>query len=113
MMKFETNDLLSKWGFGDGAILTNLLLDNQHPLSLSPHLLRFIARNHILPRLEQIVKVEDSCKMHNPIRAISVDGIEVDCSKNSLLLKPKYIEISDHIILEIIDSLEMDNGTEE
>jgi hypothetical protein len=112
-MKFETNDLLSKWGFGDGGMLTNLLLDNNHSLSLSHHILRCIAREHILPFLDQTVEVEDSCKMHNPIRAISVDGSEIDCGKSSILLTPKYIEVSDQVILKMIDTLEVDNVTEE
>lgn len=111
-MKFETNDLLSKWGFGDGNMLTDLLLDNHYSLSLSANLLRMIAREHILPGLDQVVQVEDSCEMHNPIRAISVDGSQVDCNKNNLLLTPKYIQVSDHVILEMINALEIDNITE-
>jgi hypothetical protein len=105
-MQFETNDLLSKWGFGDGCILDNLLLDNNHPLSLSAPLLRHIARENILPHLNQVVTVEDSCKMHNPIRAISVDGTDVDCKNNTLLLTPKIIEISEELILAKIASLD-------
>lgn len=104
-MQFETNDLLSKWGFGDGCILDNLLLDNNHSLSLSAPLLRHITREHILPFLNQTVVVENSCKMHNPIRAISVDGINTDCKSNIPPLTPKYIVLSEELILTNITSL--------
>jgi hypothetical protein len=104
-MRFYTSSLLTKFGFEDGDQLTNILLDNGFELQNSEYLLRRIVRERILPVLDQKVEVQD-IGMHNPIRAVSIDGINIDTninnSQHSLALSPKYIDVDNEDIFEMI-----------
>ena len=76
-------DLVSKWGFNDGDMPENLL-DHLDDLGISygktewHPILRRLVREHLLPKIPQQVEVYDIETIHNPIRASSVDGREVD-----------------------------------
>lgn len=79
-----SEDLLSKWGFWDGDILNEVLWDRAleegvKPMGGDHHavLVRAV-REYLLPVLDQDVEVYEIVTSHNPIRASSVDGVEVD-----------------------------------
>lgn len=73
-------DLLSKWGFNDGDEPDAWLdwCDNQ---GIDWTKLEYptvaLVRQHLLPVLEQNVTVVDIETCHNPIRAETVDGVDV------------------------------------
>lgn len=73
--------LLSKWGFGDGDCLDDVLYDwadeNGIPYSrLNDHavLIRLV-REYVLPALDQQVVAYTISTIHNPIRAKAIDGV--------------------------------------
>lgn len=77
--------LLSKYGFGDGDEPDAWLdwcdereIDYNAPGWDWHATLRRLVREHLLPKLDQRVEVYDIETIHNPIRADTVDGIEVD-----------------------------------
>lgn len=77
-----SSDLLSKWGFNDGDWPDHLLdwLDecgvDYTEVRWRP-LLCELVRTRLLPVLEQRVKILQIETAHNPIRAESVDGVDV------------------------------------
>lgn len=77
----DSDGLLSKWGFNDGDVPDGFLDwcdDHGHPYPPDGHdLLRTLVRRYLLPRLEQRVDVVDIGTIHNPIRAQTVDGVDV------------------------------------
>lgn len=78
-----TSGLLRKYGFNDGdepdqvddvleAANIDLAAGDWHSI------LRRLVREHVLPVLDQRVEVEEIETIHNPIRAITVDGVNVE-----------------------------------
>ena len=99
-----TESLFSKWGFGDGDEPDHLLdcLDAAHlKLSSDWHaVLRLLVRRHLVPALNRTVAVYDIETIHNPVRAESVDGVEVPWAavvgQEPL---PEYGLTPDHVVL--------------
>ena len=106
-IRFYTSGLLSKWGFDDGELLIDLLLDHGFTGSRGQVLAETVIQ-HVIPVLDQkeieLIKVHDwnwSC--HNPIRAERVNGVEVDDLeyKPNPTLTPEFIDIEEEAILTI------------
>lgn len=81
VLALASEDLLSKWGFNDGDEpdwLLDILEDRdmEHPNDWHAILGRLV-REELLPALDQQVEVVDVDTIHNPIRAITVDGVDV------------------------------------
>lgn len=121
--------LLSKWGFGDGGILFDYLwvaleLDNtpageamggpaatsqevyQRFREVDEHaVLRRLVREHLVPALESAghrLEVYDIETNHNPIRARSVDGVEVDDYDRdgaNPQLRVEYVKVPREVVL--------------
>lgn len=77
----HADGLLSKWGFNDGDE-PDAYLDwcdaNGHPYPDDWHqVLRTLVRTRLAPALLQRVELVDVETAHNPIRAESVDGMDV------------------------------------
>lgn len=102
-MRFYTESLLSKWGFGDGDMLDDLLYDNELGSVDAHGVLIEIVKTRLIPKIKQVVNVYTVQCAHNPIRANSVNGVEVDCynNNNDIRLEPEFIDIKDSEILEI------------
>ena len=100
-MRFYTRDLLSKWGFGDGDMLDDLLLNND--ITPNPKILIRVVREEVLPKIDQHMDLYQFSTSHNPIRAEKVNGVEVDHYNPSLSMKltPEYVDVPDDVILEI------------
>lgn len=110
----HVNDLLSKWGFGDGDLPDELWhwLDTRGIDPSSRHwdaVLRHLVRERVLPVLDQQVEAVDVYGIHNPIRAGTVDGVDVtncwygDAAKPTLT--PATVEISFLDVLATIESI--------
>jgi hypothetical protein len=76
------DDLLSKWGFGDGDASDAYLdwLDVRDlPYPENWHgVLRHLVRTRLLPLIVEDIEVYDIETNHNPIRASKVNGVEID-----------------------------------
>lgn len=79
-----SSSLLSKYGFNDGDTPEQLQdhldsLGQPYPDDWRAVLVHLV-RTRLLPVLDQQVEVEVLCTNHNPIRAVTVDGLNVeDC----------------------------------
>lgn len=112
-MILYSRDLLSKWGFNDSATpgeWRDYLNPPDAPrLDVTPFPLIQVVRRYMLPVLDQEVEVEEIETSHNPIRARSVDGLNVEhlwSGEHSLtdgqdsrgILTPKSVEVPLHLI---------------
>ncbi len=102
-MRFSTDSLLSKWGFGDGDMLEDLMWDNDLRDVDEHEVLIKVVKTLLLPKIDQNVEVYEVSCIHNPIRARTVDGVEIDNYKidHGNLLTPEFIEIDDDVIIKI------------
>jgi hypothetical protein len=87
--RLSVRSLCSKWGFGDGDALFVDLSDYWDAVGREydyaafdeEALLRLVVRRHLVPAIEaagHTVEVVDVETIHNPIRAHTIDGVEVD-----------------------------------
>lgn len=95
--------LLSKWGFGDGDQLDWLAEhgDFDHDKTLCA-----LVRRKLLPALTQKVEVEEISTIHNPIRARTVDGVDVthlhyDGEWHAEMLTPESVDVPGAEVLAI------------
>lgn len=83
-LHLNSSSLLSKYGFNDGDLPEELMdhldaLGMPYPDDWRPILVHLV-RTHLLPYLQHDVEVEVLGTNHNPIRALTVDGLDVeDC----------------------------------
>ena len=115
-LKLDTSGLLSKFGFSDGDILIDWAGNREDVVSMArgsrepPEWLNAniyeydaalvdLVQRFILPVLDQKVEWEVIGTSHNPIRAISVDGLDIDVIFEKFpktwpsLLTPKFVTI--------------------
>jgi hypothetical protein len=107
--------LLSKWGFGDGDE-PDAWMDycDEHGIDWTriewhPILVRLV-RTHLLPAIDQRVEVVEIETIHNPIRAETVDGVDVtdhwyDSSGSGPALTPECVEVPFGEVLKIAQEL--------
>lgn len=99
-MRFQTNDLLSKWGFEDGDILGYHNGVDDHPALLE------IARRFVLPKIHQRVAIRFLKTIHNPVRATHVDGLPVEefwyGDGNPPKLTPEFVDVDDAVVESIL-----------
>jgi len=93
--------LLSKWGFNDGD-MPEELMDYWDTLGVDysdidwRDALRKLVRTYLLPQLEanHHITIYDIETIHNPIRAATVDGLEIDDTEDTdIRLVPEHITI--------------------
>lgn len=71
------NDLLSKWGFGDGDRLSDFLYENNSKFGykVDTHkLLEELVKRYLLPKIDKKVEIFYITTNHNPVRAEMIDG---------------------------------------
>jgi hypothetical protein len=105
--------LLSKWGFGDGDAPDTWLdwcdergIDYTALRPWRDGILPALVRRYLLPKLNQDVTLVDISTNHNPIRAETVDGVNVeDCWYDSHDsgpdLTPEWVEVTMEQVLEV------------
>lgn len=106
--------LLSKHGFNDGDVpdaLLDVLDERGLPYPDGWHeALRVLVREHLLPVLDQRVEVVDVETNHNPIRAWTVDGVEVKdrwtAMFDAVRLTPEWVEVPVDRVIEVIQGIE-------
>lgn len=95
--------LLSKWGFSDGDCPDEIEdyldeIDAPYPAPKDWHTaLRKLVREHLLPALAEhhTIEVYDIDTIHNPIRARTVDGHEIDdyADNDHIVLAPDVVTV--------------------
>ena len=106
-MKFNCYSLCSKWGFGDGGEIFFdhfPLLENCDTVEV----LREIVFSYMLPELglNHTFEIMDFGygTMHNPFRFRVLDGVEDSVPEFwEHRISPEEIEVSDEVVLEIIN----------
>lgn len=110
-LRLFSDGLLSKWGFGDGDEPDQVWdsLDEQDidyaTFSWHPVLIQ-IVRRYLLPVLTQEVTVVEIETIHNPIRAETVNGVDVtdgwyDSSDSSVRLTPEFVDVPMSEVLRV------------
>ena len=66
----DADSLFSRYGFGDGDILTDALDNAGLSIENEKETLRWLVRHTLLPVIPFEVKVEDVITLHNPIQAV-------------------------------------------
>ena len=77
MIAFDTESFLSKWGFGDGDMLDDLLWENgfeDPPQGFGHRVLEEVIRQKVLPEVKDELEVDIIQGIHNPVRALTVNG---------------------------------------
>lgn len=112
-LRLLSSGLLSKWGFSDGDVPDEWLdwceergIDWTALRGWRAYVLPELVRRYLMPALEQKVELVDIGTNHNPIRAGTVDGIDVsdrwyDNSDDEPELDPEYVEIPFGKVLEV------------
>lgn len=106
VLRLDSIGLLSKYGFNDGEEPDGLIdwMEEHDPdygyitdEQWHPVLCRLV-RTRLLPVLDQAVEVEEIDTIHNPIRAITVDGVNVEqCwygRQAKPVLTPEWVDVS-------------------
>ena len=106
---FSTEGLLSKWGFEDGDLLMGFMNENGFDVGDYSHeaLLVAAVRRFVIPRIRNRVEVEEVSTLHNPIRAVLVDGKKVDCFNpdDSLSLDPAEVAVSHEELIRLAEEV--------
>ncbi|MBN2846904.1 MAG: hypothetical protein JXP72_00435 [Coriobacteriia bacterium] len=101
IIDFYAEDLLHKFGFGDGDMLYDFV--EEHGLDVDDRdLLVAVIEHLVVPRLEQAVETYTLCTLHNPIRARTIDGEEASIYST---LTPEFIEVREADIIRIAQTL--------
>jgi len=97
VVDFYPDDLCSKFGFGDGDMLYELI--QEHDLGVDhQELLIAVIERLVVPQLDVVVETYTLPSIHNPIRAATIDGEKAD----------PYDFISDEIIrIPVADIIEV------
>jgi hypothetical protein len=76
--------LTSKWGFSDGDLLGDWIFDNAYELQdqVDSHdVLIDLVRAYLIPELAahgHVVELDQFITIHNPLRARTINGVEID-----------------------------------
>lgn len=101
LVEFYSEDLLQKFGFGDGDMLYDLV--EEHGLGVDHQdLLAAVVERLVVPRLDQAVETYVIGPSHNPIRADTIDGAKADIDST---LTPEVVEVLVADIIRIARTL--------
>ena len=101
VIEFYPADLLHKFGFGDGDMLYDFV--QEHGLGVDDrHLLVAVVERLVVPQLDQVVETYTVGTMHNPVRALTIDGEQADIDST---LTPDTVEVSESEIIRIAQTL--------
>lgn len=110
-IRLYSGDLFSKWGFNDGDD-PDAWLDYCEAHGVDYNEIKYplveLVRRHLLPVLDQAVTVVEIETLHNPIRAVTVDGIDVVGQwrvESTARLTPEYVDVPMTEILRMAKEL--------
>ena len=102
-IEFQSDHLLSKWGFDDGDLLVSLLKENGFPLIDSDDefwdyfnrlVLCEVVEGFVCPQIENDIKPYRCLTSHNPMRVYEIEGKHVgNISKDEVKLEPEAIAV--------------------
>lgn len=112
-MIFHTDDLLSKWGFGDGDALEYFFGDDAEISEMLSEIdeheaLTKIVKEFVIPHISQTLTIEVLPTNHNPVRASTVDGVRVDYRagpNQTIKLTPEKIAVPVSDVIGVINDL--------
>jgi hypothetical protein len=101
VVRLYPDDLLRKFGFGDGDLFFYLVEDLE--LGVDDRDLLFeTVRRLLLPRLDQEVEVYTIVSLHNPVRALTIDGEQASIHSD---LTPEWVEIPIEEVVRLASTL--------
>lgn len=112
-VRLYSDGLLSKWGFRDGDVLMYYLwelpeYDDRDDFSEfdSHRALEELVKTHLLPALDQRVETVFIGTIHNPVRAKTADGLDVEGEWydewHSVTLSPTFVDVPDEQVMEVM-----------
>ena len=108
-MRFYPDDLTDRWGFYDGDIMNQLILEHNIQTKLyHKDVLIHVIKEFILPKLDKEVKLyENFSSSHNCAIADTINGIpaSVFTGESDGELKPEYIDVDDDVLVEFIKNI--------
>jgi hypothetical protein len=101
VVEFYPEELLHKFGFGDGDMLCELV--EEHDLGVDHQdLLAAVVERLVVPRLDQTVETYTLVTWHNPIRAGTIDGEKAEIGST---LTPEVVEVPVADIIQVARTL--------
>ena len=106
---FDTDHLLSKWGFQDGEQLDDFLRENgvgrldpasEEWYQFSRRVLCEVVECLVCPQIENAIKPYRMLTSHNPIRVYEVDGRHVSDWETPPTLQPLTVSVPKQMILD-------------
>lgn len=109
----DAEDLLSKWGFGDGDVIHDIWWDwfgEDINHSQRDDILYAIIMEYLVPAMSkaglevEIFKIDTN---HNPVRASHVNGVEIESHTDDRydFDPPVTVEVSAHQIYELVNAM--------
>ena len=100
------NWITSKRWFDDWDLLSGFFNSYIYPIEIKcDQLYKLIS--HLCTKLDNDVVLENKIiTIHNPVRALTIDWIDVDCYNDDVehKLTPEYFDLTEEEILNIINS---------
>ncbi|MEU4537457.1 hypothetical protein AB0G15_21600 [Streptosporangium sp. NPDC023825] len=109
VLRLFSDGLLSKWGFDDGDV-PDVVWDFHEERGLPQpdgwhEVLRRLVEERLLPVLDQRVEVTFVWTSHNPVRALTVDGVDVTGQwygdEEPVVLSPAWVEVA---VADVVDA---------
>jgi hypothetical protein len=116
-IEFESDHLLSKWGFDDGDLLIPVLKnggfpeiddDNDFWIHFNRLVLCEVVECFVCTQIDNQIKPYRCSTSHNPIRVYEIDGkhvSELKLSASNLILQPFSVSVTESQILSTAQQL--------
>lgn len=110
MVKFYTCGLLSKWGFLDGELLSDATDEvYSYDPETEKRALVAVVKHFVIPKIENAIELVEITTIHNPIRAVRVDGVNVNAlwfsdlsDEQHSMIRPTCVEVPLHDIIAFL-----------
>lgn len=111
VLRLDSESLLSKGGFGDGDT-PEWLLDycEDHGIEYPERwriVLYRLVRDRLVPVLDQRVEITYIDTIHNPVRAVTVDGEDVTdqwYEAATTRLTPEFVDVPVAVVMEAVEA---------
>lgn len=114
---FETDHLLSKWGFADGELLASFLRENGYTqleiesdtwFHFARRVLCEVVERFVCMHVQNAIKPYRALTSHNPIRVYEVDGRHITDWEEPPVLQPLSVAVPKQLILKTAAALDAD-----